>query len=150
MTNQPKPIRWYQVFQNGQRYMKCWPKDKRLAVVFPENRMSKATQFAIRFMPAIAVFTLSWQMILGGQLGPALAAALFACSLPMQGLWWLGRRAVTALPVSLAQWLSELRQKLSEAGESVEPLGEPVTYQDLANALQLAFKRLDHTFLDDL
>ncbi|MEA7538814.1 metallopeptidase TldD-related protein, partial [Salmonella enterica subsp. enterica serovar Virginia] len=41
------------------------------------------------------VFTLCWQIALGGQLGPAVATALFALSLPMQGLWWLGKRSVT-------------------------------------------------------
>ncbi len=35
----------------------------------------------------------------GGQLGPAVATALFALSLPMQGLWWLGKRSVTPLPL---------------------------------------------------
>ena len=36
------------------------------------------TRYAIRFMPPIAVFTLCWQIALGGQLGPAVATALFA------------------------------------------------------------------------
>lgn len=35
----------------------------------------------------------------GGQFGPAVATALFALSLPMQGLWWLGKRSVTPLPL---------------------------------------------------
>ncbi len=89
---------WFRMFQRGQHYMKTWPNDKRLAPVFPENRVSTATRFAIRFMPPLAVFTLTWQIAMGGQLGPAVATALFACSLPMQGLWWLGKRSVTPLP----------------------------------------------------
>ncbi len=42
---------WFRMFQRGQHYMKTWPNDKRLAPVFPENRVSTATRFAIRFMP---------------------------------------------------------------------------------------------------
>ncbi len=55
-------------------------------------------------MPPIAVFTLCWQIALGGQLGPAVATALFALSLPMQGLWWLGKRSVTPLPPAVLNW----------------------------------------------
>ena len=87
MTSKPSgSVSWFQVFQRGQHYMKTWPSDKRLAPVFPENRVARATRFAIRFMPPLAIFTLTWQIALGGQLGPAIATALFACSLPMQGL----------------------------------------------------------------
>ena len=96
MTSKPSgSVSWFQVFQRGQHYMKTWPSDKSLAPVFPENRISTATRFAVRFMPPLAVFTLTWQIALGGQLGPAVATAIFACSLPMQGLWWLGRRSLT-------------------------------------------------------
>ena len=61
-------------------------------------------------------FTLCWQIALGGQLGPAVATALFALSLPMQGLWWLGKRSVTPLPPSILHWFYEVRGKLEEAG----------------------------------
>ncbi|SUX84739.1 Uncharacterized protein conserved in bacteria [Citrobacter koseri] len=44
--------------------------EKRLAPVFVENRVIRMTRYAIRFMPPIAVFTLCWQIALGGQLGP--------------------------------------------------------------------------------
>ena len=95
MTSKPTgSVGWFQVFQRGQHYMKTWPSDKRLAPMFPENRISTATRFAVRIMPPVAVFTLTWQIALGGQLGLAVATAIFACSLPMQGLWWLGRRSL--------------------------------------------------------
>lgn len=69
MTSKPSgSVSWFQVFQRGQHYMKTWPSDKRLAPVFPENRVARATRFAIRFMPPLAIFTLTWQIALGGQL----------------------------------------------------------------------------------
>ncbi len=73
------------ITQRRGRWKRCW-------LVFVENRVIKMTRYAIRFMPPIAVFTFCWQIALGGQLGPAVATALFALSLPMQGLWWLGKR----------------------------------------------------------
>ena len=143
-------VGWFKTFQLGQHYMKTWPNDKRLAPIFPENRITTATRFAIRFMPPLAVFTLNWQIALGGQLGPAVATALFACSLPMQGLWWLGRRSVTPLPPTLLHWFHEVREKLQQAGQAIAPLEGKPTYQALADLLKRAFRQLDKTFLDDL
>ncbi|MEI7209113.1 terminus macrodomain insulation protein YfbV [Pectobacterium carotovorum] len=149
-TKPDSRISWLQLLQRGQHYMKTWPAEKRLAPVFPENRVARATLFGIRIMPPLAVFTLTWQIALGGQLGPAIATALFACSLPLQGLWWLGRRSVTPLPPTLAQWFHEIRHKLLESGQALAPLEEAPTYQALADVLKRAFNQLDKTFLDDL
>ncbi|MFT4463684.1 MAG: terminus macrodomain insulation protein YfbV [Sodalis sp. (in: enterobacteria)] len=143
-------VSWYKIFQRGQYYMKAWPAEKSLAPIFPEHRVVRATRFGVRYMPAIAVFTLSWQIALGGQLGPAVATAIFACSLPMQGLWWLGKRSVTPLPPSLLTWFHEVRQKLNEAGQALAPVEGVPTYQMLAEVLKRAFKLLDKAFLDDL
>lgn len=143
-------ISWFKIFQRGQDYMKSWPAEKSLAPMFPEHRIVRATRFAVRFMPAVAVFTLSWQIALGGQLGPAVATAIFACSLPMQGLWWLGKRSITPLPPSLLQWFLDVRHKLSEAGQVQAPVEGVPTYQMLADVLKRAFKLLDNAFLDDL
>ena len=104
-------VNFFSLFRRGQHYAKTWPMEKRLAPMFIENRTIRATRYAIRFMPPIAVFTLCWQIALGGQLGPAVATALFALSLPMQGLWWLGKRSVTPLPPSILHWFYEVRGK---------------------------------------
>lgn len=141
---------WWRLLQCGQYYMKTWPVEKRLAPLFPENRVVRATQFAIRGMPPLAVFTLTWQIALGGQLGPAVATALFACSLPLQALWWLGRRSVTPLPPSLLAWCQDIRHKLQEAGVALAPIEGQATYQTLAEVLKRACQQLDKTFLDDL
>jgi hypothetical protein len=151
MTTIPSgSVSWYKIFQRGQDYMKTWPSDKRLAPLFPENRMITATRFAVRVMPPLAIFTLTWQIALGGQLGPAVATAIFACSLPMQGLWWLGKRSITPLPPTLLQWFHEVRHKLNEAGQALAPVEGKPTYQMLAEVLKRAFKLLDKAFLDDL
>lgn len=67
MTSKPAgSVSWFQVFQCGQHYMKTWPSDKRLAPFFPGHRVACTNRFAIRFMPPLAIFTLTWQIALGG------------------------------------------------------------------------------------
>lgn len=149
-TPQNSHISWFSLFRRGQHYAKTWPMDKRLAPVFVENRVIRMTHFAIRYMPPIAVFTLTWQIALGGQLGPAVATALFACSLPLQALWWLGKRSVTPLPPSTLQWFYDIRDKLQAADQVLAPIEGKPDYQALADVLKRAFKQLDKTFLDDL
>lgn len=140
----------FSLFRRGQHYAKTWPAEKTLAAVFIDNRIIRATRYAIRIMPPLAIFTLCWQIALGGQLGPAVATALFAISLPMQGLWWLGKRSVTPLPPLVLQWFYEVRGKLEEAGQALAPLERKPDYQALAEILKRAFSQLDKTFLDSL
>ncbi|EAA9424738.1 DUF412 domain-containing protein [Salmonella enterica] len=120
-TPDNRSVNFFSLFRRGQHYAKTWPMEKRLAPVFVENRVIRMTRYAIRFMPPVAVFTLCWQIALGGQLGPAVATALFALSLPMQ-----------------------------EAGQALAPVEGKPDYQALADTLKRAFKQLDKTFLDDL
>ena len=148
--NTPAKPGLFRALRLGKRYAATWPAVKQLAPVFPENRVIKSTQFGIRFMPPLSVFTLTWQIALGGALGPAVATALFACSLPLQGLWWLGKRSVTPLPPSVLSWFYEVRSKLQEAGQALAPVEGKPDYQALADTLKRAFKQLDKTFLDDL
>jgi len=143
-------VSWIGVLKRGQHYMETWPDDKRLSPVFPEQRIRKAVRFGVRFMPPLAVFTLCWQIALHAQLGPAVASALFACSLPVQGLWWMGKRSLKPLPPGLLKWYHSLREKLEQAGQPTAlPEGTP-TYQSLADLLKRAFRQLDKAFLDDL
>lgn len=134
----------------GYRYLYSWPQNKLLAAVFPENRVCKATRFGLRLMPACALFIMGWQYIFHAGFGPAIAAALFACSLPLQGLWWLGKRASQPLPPALLQWFHSVRYQLEQGGRATELPDSPITYQRLAELLKLAFQQLDRTFLDQL
>lgn len=145
-----QPAGFFSLFRRGQHYAKTWPLEKRLAPVFVENRVIRITRFAIRVMPPLAVFTLCWQIALGGQLGPTVATALFALSMPMQGLWWLGKRSVTPLPPITLSWFYDVRGKLQQAGQALAPVQGKPDYQALADTLARAFKQLDKTFLDDL
>ncbi|CAH0533996.1 hypothetical protein VST7929_01878 [Vibrio stylophorae] len=132
-------------FGQGQRYMNLWPQRKELNPMFPEGRVIRATQFALRVTPAIAVIGVLLQMVLTNQPGlpQAVVTGLFALSLPLQGLWWLGSRSQTMLPPGLAAWYRELHQTITQEGIAVEPLKAEPRYQELAQILSRAFKKLD-------
>ena len=47
---------FFSVFKQGQTYLNTWPQEAKLGMIFPENRVMKATRFAQKTMPIIAVF----------------------------------------------------------------------------------------------
>ena len=78
----------------------------------------------------------------------AMVIALFALSLPLQGLWWLGKRRETLLPPALAGWYKELHEKLISEGNNVKPIKAEPRYKELAQTLRRAFNNLDKSALE--
>lgn len=134
--------------RDGQKYMDIWPLRKELSPIFPEHRIIKATKFGIRIMPAVAAISILTQMVFHNQaaIPQAVVMALFAISLPLQGIWWLGNRANTELPPALASWYRELHQKITETGMALEPVKLQPKYKELALVLNRAFRQLDRSF----
>ena len=136
--------------RDGQKYMDTWPMRKELSLLFPDQRIIKATKFAIKVMPAVAAISVLTQMTFNNvaYLPQAIVVAIFALSLPLQGMWWLGNRANTLLPPSLASWYRELNDKIVESGGSVEPIKSRPRYKELARVMNRAFRQLDHSALE--
>ncbi|MGC9423295.1 MULTISPECIES: terminus macrodomain insulation protein YfbV [Vibrio] len=136
--------------RDGQKYMDTWPIRKELNLLFPETRIIKATRFGIKVMPAIAAISVLTQMSFQNMqaMPQTVVMALFAISLPLQGIWWLGSRANTQLPPSLAGWYRELHQKIIETGFALEPVKSKPRYKELALVLNRAFRQLDKTVLE--
>lgn len=137
--------------QDGKAYMKMWPRRKELNGLFPENRIMQVTQFAEHSMPALAVLTLLIQYQFGADMfwPTTVVMVIFMLSLPLQGLYWLGNRANTLLPPSLANWYHELFAKLQQIGEpDLDAVNKP-KYRDLAFVLKRGFKSLDKAFIAD-
>lgn len=130
--------------------MSTWPMRKELAMLFPEQRYIRATRFAMRVMPAVAVMSVLSQMAFNNYdaLPQAIAVALFALSMPLQGLWWLGRRSNTTLPPSLASWYREIHDKILSEGYAMQPVKSQPRYMELAQVLNRAFKQLDKASLE--
>ncbi len=141
---------FWQHFTHGQQYMDIWPMRKELMPIFPEYRYIKATKFAIRVMPAVAVISILSQMTFAhySSMPQAMAVALFALSMPLQGLWWLGKRSRKVLPVSLASWYREIHDKISAEGHALPPVKKTPRYKELAEVLNRAFKQLDSSALE--
>ncbi len=137
-------------FRSGQKYMDIWPMRKELSPIFPEHRVIKATRFGIKVMPAVAAISILVQMTFQNMqaMPQAIVIALFAISLPLQGMWWLGYRSNTVLPPALAGWYHELRHKIQESGFALEPAKAKPRYKELAMTLNKAFRQLDKTALE--
>lgn len=141
----------WQTLRFGDIYRKTWPQRKELALLFPENRIIHATQFSMRAMPAVAVSSILIQIIFDNNdgLSQAVITALFALSLPLQGLWWLGKRSQTALTPGLTLWYQKLHQQLDNQPPLPLRKNNP-KYQELAQILAVAFQKLDKTQINEL
>lgn len=121
---------------------------------FPENRIIKATKFAQKFMPFMAVFSVVWQQLYAKTdltaLAIAILTALCALVMPLQGLYWLGKRAKSPLEPQSSQWFYEISERLRKQHESLPTVQDKPTYQHLAEVLQKAQQKLDKAFWQEI
>lgn len=71
----------------------------------------------------------------------------FIMGLPVQGLYWLGKRSQTLLPQQLLPWYVEIKNKLQGARSKDNTTFQQPSYQDLALLLGSAFKIGGDNFL---
>ncbi len=144
----------FSIFKKGQIYLDTWPKALKLGMIFPENRIIKLTRFAQKAMPLIAVFAVVWQQLYAKQdvvaFSIAVLTALFALLIPFQGLYWLGRRAISPLGVQSEAWFYDICEYLKEIHEPLPIVQGKPTYQHLAEVLKKAEQRLDRTFWQEI
>lgn len=128
----------------GADYSLTWPQQPELAMLFPEHRVIQWLNLSKRIIPALIVITGCLQLQWGNTAHwPTLIITyLFALSLPVQGYYWLGRRADTVLPGGLANWYFDINQRMHQQ----PPVNRP-NYFDLAKTLKKAFEQLDRTFI---
>ena len=80
----------------------------------------------------------------------AVLSALFALCLPLQGFYWLGKRAQTALSPQSAVGFQRVFEKLRETQDTLLSFPDKLTYLDLAKLLNLAQKKLPRDFWQEL
>ena len=145
---------FYRTLKVGQHYLNIWPLEPKLGAIFPENRVIKATLFAQKMMPFLAVLFVVWQQIYARgdnmALAVAVLSALFALCLPLQGFYWLGKRAQMRLSPQSAVGFHHVLEKLKEKQEVIPNFSDKPTYLDLANLLKMAQKKLPRDFWQDL
>ena len=143
----------YRTLQAGQHYLSTYPNQKKLNLFMLDYRLIRLVKFASKVMPAFACFAIIWQYCFTDPeqsiTANATLTALFALSIPFQGLYWLGRRAKSPLPLSLLEWYENLRQKLIHEQHKIADQAVP-SYQDFANLLQLAEKTWGQAYFDEL
>ncbi len=129
---------------HGSDYSSVWPSQPELAPIFPEQRVIYLLNWGKRIIPALIVLSGCLQLQWGNAAHwpTFIASCLFALSLPVQGYYWLGRRADTQLPPSLSRWYFDINQKMNCAPSVNRP-----SYFDLATTLRKAFEQLDRVFL---
>lgn len=125
--------------------MSLWPNH---AVVggLPEAQVVPLTRLISWLLPIAAVvnFAVQWTWLGAEHIGHITAASIFILLLPLQGYYWLGKRAHAELPLSLRAWYFDLQAKLQSAGEDVRlPSHRPgPCYIDLAIILRKALSIL--------
>lgn len=121
---------------------------------FSRKSLYKATKFAQKFMPFVPG-------IFGGlatalcktdltALAIAILTALCALVMPLQGLYWLGKRAKSPLEPQSSQWFYEISERLRKQHESLPTVQDKPTYQHLAEVLQKAQQKLDKAFWQEI
>lgn len=143
----------FQTLKKGQQYADTWVLHPRVGAIFPENRVIKTTKFAQNFMPFIAVFAVVWQQFSSKGNEVAFAAsvltALFALLMPLQGLYWLGKRSAQPLPEQSAVKFQQIFVLLEKQNVLMQRVENP-TYFDLAVLLKKAEQHLSEDFWEEL
>ncbi|OCG21422.1 MULTISPECIES: terminus macrodomain insulation protein YfbV [unclassified Gilliamella] len=99
-------------FKAGQRYIKLCPIDKQLAHSFPELKIINYIKTATKYLPPIIIGLLLWQYYMSAQIAVTVITILFTLSMPLQGIFWLGKRALSPLPLNLIDCYNQLKIKL--------------------------------------
>ncbi len=134
--------------------LKTWANIFANVAIRIETRIIKATKFAQKFMPFMAVFSVVWQQLYAKTdltaLAIAILTALCALVMPLQGLYWLGKRAKSPLEPQSSQWFYEISERLRKQHESLPTVQDKPTYQHLAEVLQKAQQKLDKAFWQEI
>ena len=130
------------VIRQGDKYLQSWPKQRVLNCLFIDSKVTYYTRLSIAVMPAFLALVLflaviypnffSWPMLM--------TYLFFILGLPVQGLYWLGKRSQMLLPRKLLSWYGEIQSKLQGSRYTQGVSVQPPRYMDLALLLSHAFK----------
>lgn len=134
----------YQLIQLGRNYLQLWPHRAELASYFREYQTIVFSRFVFRYFPAFAIFTLILPLVFNvyDAYPQTFFYALFIASIPVQALVILGVKADKFLPPSLASWYKEGVAKVNEQGGQIKLSLHKPRYLDLAQLLNLSYKRV--------
>ncbi len=140
---------FFEVIKQGDKYLQSWPKQRILNCLFIDSKVAFYTRLSIKTMPAFIMLIIALNIMFPTLFSwPAtLTFILFLLGLPIQGLYWLGKRSRELLPNQLLPWYTAIQKKLSgNRAEQTVMLYRP-SYLDLALLLKNAFKLGGDKFL---
>ncbi|WP_284204088.1 terminus macrodomain insulation protein YfbV [Psychromonas marina] len=142
---------FFDVIRQGDFYLKNWPKQKTLNCLFVDSKVVYYTRLAIKVIPLFVILIMCLNVLLPGLLNwPATATlVLFLMGLPVQGLYWLGKRSSAFLPNQLLPWYIAIEKKLNQGVTQDGVMAKRPRYVDLALLLKHAFKRGGDNFLQN-
>ncbi|WP_370516471.1 terminus macrodomain insulation protein YfbV [Gilliamella sp. Pra-s60] len=151
MSRNPQKMNLINTIKAGIRYMKLCPTDKQLMHSFPELKIINHIKTANKYLPPIIIGLLVWQYCLPAQIAVTAITILFALSLPLQGIFWLGRRALSPLPLNLIECYNQLKLKLIAKKIIAENSSEDnkLTFEAFMKIINLAKLHLGDYFGSD-
>lgn len=151
MSRNHKFMNLVKAFKTGQRYMELCPKDKALSYSFPELKIINHIKTAKKYLPPIIIALAVWQYYMPAQLAVTIIAILFALSLPVQGIYWLGKRSQSPLPLNLVDCYNHIQSKLIEKKILVEnkETNEKLTFESFMKLITLSKKHFGNYFAQD-
>jgi uncharacterized protein len=151
MSRNRKNMNVISTFKAGQRYIKLCPTDKQLAYSFPELKIINYIKTTSKYLPPIVIGLLVWQYYMPAQIAVTAITVLFTLSLPLQGIYWLGKRALSPLPLNLIDCYNQLKAKLVAKKIVAEnsPEVNKLTFEEFMKLIKLAKEHLGDYFGQD-
>lgn len=135
---------FFDVIKQGDKYLQNWPKQRILNCLFIDSKVVYYTRLAIKIAPAFIFLIIALNIIQPVLFTEPmmLTFILFLLGLPVQGLFWLGKRSQTLLPNQLLQWYTAIQEKLDgqRNEQAQQVMHQHPSYLDLALLLRKAFK----------
>ena len=142
---------FFDVVRQGDFYLKNWPKQKTLNCLFIDSKVVFYTRLAITVIPFFSILIIGLNVSFPSFLNwPAtVTLVLFLMGLPVQGLYWLGKRSSSFLPNQLLPWYLAIEKTLNKDVTKEGVMAKRPRYLDLALLLKNAFKRGGDNFLQN-
>ncbi|WP_019615879.1 terminus macrodomain insulation protein YfbV [Psychromonas ossibalaenae] len=139
------------VVKQGDHYLKTWPKQPTLNCLFIDSKVVYYTQLLIKTVPAFVMLVVGLNILFPSLFVWPITVTfvLFLLGLPIQGLYWLGKRSQELLPNKLLPWYIAIQSELSGKRCELEEMLIRPSYLDLARLLKNAFKIGGDNFLQN-
>lgn len=133
---------FFYVITQGDKYLQNWPKQRILNCLFIDSKVIFYTRLSIKMTPAFIFLILALNVVFPAYFTGSVTAIfiLFLLGLPVQGLYWLGKRSQTLLPQQLLPWYAAIQKKLYGNNDGQAVMQSRPSYWDLALLLKKAFK----------